>query len=167
MVVVLLCQRPPFLAVPLRLREILTTVTSSSSSVSEDKQSNCKSGAFKLLFCCNPDGPGWGLLGEASPPVSVEDEAEAVVDPAAVVAADDALGISFFTSVVSGAFLELLEGLISCWLDLFLSSLLEEVEVDEADAGDLGEAEEVPPPEDDNLLVTVTVCLITDPPWWW
>ena len=166
MVVVLLCHRPPFLAVPFRLRDILTTVTSSSSSVSEDKQSNCKSGAFKLLFCCNPDGPGWGLLGEASPPVSVEDEAEAAVVPA-VVAADDALGISFFTSVVSGAFLELLEGLISCWLDLFLSSLLEEVEVDEADAGDLGEAEEVPPPEDDNLLVTVTVCLITDPPWWW
>ena len=81
-----------------------------------------------------------------------------------VVDDDDALGISFFTLSVSVAFLELLEGLISCWLDLFLSSLLEEVEVDEADAGDLGEAEEVPPPEDDNLLVTVTVCLITDPP---
>ena len=31
------------------------------------------------------------------------------------------------------AFLELLEGLISCWLDLFLSSLLQEVEeADEA-----------------------------------
>ena len=83
-----------------------------------------------------------------------------------VVDDDDALGISFFTLSVSVAFLELLEGLISCWLDLFLSSLLEEVEVDEADAvaGDLGEAVEAPPPDDDSLLVTVTVCLITDPP---
>ena len=67
---------------------------------------------------------------------------------------------------MGASFSFLLEGLISSWLDLFLSSLLEEVEVDEADAdaGDLGEADEVPPPDDDNLLVTVTVCLITDPP---
>ena len=70
---------------------------------------------------------------------------------------------------MGASFSFLLEGLISCWLDLFLSSLLEEVEVDEADAvaGDLGEADEAPPPDDDSLLVTVTVCLITDPPWWW
>ena len=53
---------PPFL-----LLEILTTVTSSSPSVSDDKQSSCRSGAVSpscpSCCCCNPDGPGLGLKG--------------------------------------------------------------------------------------------------------
>ena len=59
-----------FFEVPFLLREIFTTVTSSSvrpsSSESEDKQSSCKSGAFSPVEVvglegpglCRPEGPG-------------------------------------------------------------------------------------------------------------
>lgn len=59
---------PPFLRL-----EIFTTVTSSlakSSSVSEDRQSSCKSGALSTdddpCCCWSPEGPGRGLLREST-----------------------------------------------------------------------------------------------------